>query len=420
MSRLSVTAVASSTSSSSLHLHPQHHQDALWEMNLKLTEQVDCGPYPVREGEPDCSYYIRTGLCRFGSTCRFNHPPNRKLAITTARMNGEYPERIGQPECQYYLKTGTCKFGATCKFHHPRDKAGIAGSVALNAMGYPLRQNEIDCAYYMRNGQCKFGSTCKFNHPQPSSNMMVSLRGSALYPPIQSPNAGQLSYPLSRASFIPSPQWQSPSTNYAQMVMPQGMVSALAWNTYSGQQVGSVLSSENQQLTTRNSLNDSEVVNMGSQYNSGSVTMGGYYATFQADNVFPERPGQPECQFYMKTGDCKFGAVCKFHHPRERQIPAPDCVLSQLGLPLRPGEPMCVFYSRYGICKFGPSCKFDHPMSIFAHNTAVPSSSSNIGLPVVHHLLASASPPPTGAAVVLGFAQEARQKPSGDGNIESE
>ncbi|MFQ6647469.1 hypothetical protein Gotur_021369, partial [Gossypium turneri] len=94
---------------------------------------MEPGPYPERPGEPDCSYYIRTGLCRFGATCRFNHPPNRKLAITTARMKGEFPERVGQPECQacisslYYLKTGTCKFGATCKFHHPRDKAGIAG-----------------------------------------------------------------------------------------------------------------------------------------------------------------------------------------------------------------------------------------------------------------------------------------------------
>lgn len=40
---------------------------------------------------------------------------------------------------QYYLKTGTCKFGATCKFHHPRDKAGVAGRVLLNVLGYPLR-----------------------------------------------------------------------------------------------------------------------------------------------------------------------------------------------------------------------------------------------------------------------------------------
>lgn len=40
---------------------------------------------------------------------------------------------------QYYLKTGTCKFGATCKYHHPRDKAGSTGRVQLNFLGLPLR-----------------------------------------------------------------------------------------------------------------------------------------------------------------------------------------------------------------------------------------------------------------------------------------
>ncbi|KAL0358782.1 UNVERIFIED_CONTAM: Zinc finger CCCH domain-containing protein ZFN-like [Sesamum angustifolium] len=402
---------------------------ALWQMNTRSMEQIDSGPYPVREGEPDCSYYIRTGLCRFGSTCRFNHPPNRKLAIATARMKGEYPERIGQSECQYYLKTGTCKFGATCKFHHPRDKAGIAGRVALNVLGYPLRPNEIECAYYMRNGQCKFGSTCKFHHPQPS-NMMVSVRGSAVYPPIHSPTAGQLSFPLSRASFIPSPRWQSPSS-YAPLVMPQGVVSVPGWNTYSGQ-LGSVLSSENQHPAAGNSQKDgaslqSEAGDAGTQFHSGSLPMG-YYA-FQRDNVFPERPGQPECQFYMKTGDCKFGAVCKFHHPRERLIPVPDCVLSPIGLPLRPGEPLCVFYSRYGICKFGPSCKFDHPMTVFAYNAGASSSTDS---PAIRRFLASSS-----GTVALSFSpdrlveagstnnrrlslSETRQKPSGDNNIDSE
>ncbi|KAI7738245.1 hypothetical protein M8C21_009776, partial [Ambrosia artemisiifolia] len=37
------------------------------------------GSYPQRPDEPDCSYYIRTGFCRFGSRCRFNHPPGRAL-----------------------------------------------------------------------------------------------------------------------------------------------------------------------------------------------------------------------------------------------------------------------------------------------------------------------------------------------------
>nr|XP_027087150.1 zinc finger CCCH domain-containing protein ZFN-like isoform X1 [Coffea arabica] len=410
-------------------------QDALWQINLRSREPMEAGTYPVREGEPDCSYYIRTGLCRYGATCRFNHPPNRKLAIATARMRGEYPERMGQPECQYYLKTGTCKFGATCKFHHPREKAGIAGRVTLNALGYPLRPNEIECAYYLRTGHCKFGSTCKFHHPQPA-NMMVSVRGSPVYPSVHSPtNPGQLSYPLSRASFIPSPRWQGPSS-YAPVLVPQSMVSVSGWNAYSGQ-LGSGSSAESQQQTAGNDqthgmVGQSEAANVGSQgihssYSSSSLPIGYYALQLQRETVFPERPGQPECQFYMKTGDCKFGAVCKFHHPRERILPAPDCGLSPIGLPLRPGEPLCIFYSRYGICKFGPSCKFDHPMGVFTYNV----SSSSTEPPTVRRLLGSSSGtgPLTLASEGLVEASSTKsrllplseaRKPSGDTSIDPE
>lgn len=109
-------------------------------------------------------------------------------------------------------------------------------------------------------------------------------------------------------------------------------------------QMGSISTSDNPQQTMGNgqtygTSRHGELANAGSQgaysqFRSGSVPVG-FYA-LQRENIFPERPGQPECQFYMKTGDCKFGAVCRFHHPRERLIPAPDCVLSPIGLPLRP------------------------------------------------------------------------------------
>nr|CAB3491528.1 unnamed protein product [Digitaria exilis] len=65
--------------------------------------------------------------------------PYPERAVAAARMKGEYPQRTGQPDCQYYLKTGTCKFGATCKFHHPREKAAMATRVQFNELGYPFR-----------------------------------------------------------------------------------------------------------------------------------------------------------------------------------------------------------------------------------------------------------------------------------------
>lgn len=40
---------------------------------------------------------------------------------------------------QYFLKTGTCKYGSTCKYHHPRDRRG-AGPVSFNVVGLPMRQ----------------------------------------------------------------------------------------------------------------------------------------------------------------------------------------------------------------------------------------------------------------------------------------
>ena len=52
--------------------------EAFWR--LTINENQDGGGvaqsnlYPDRPGEPDCIYYLRTGLCGYGSNCRFNHP----------------------------------------------------------------------------------------------------------------------------------------------------------------------------------------------------------------------------------------------------------------------------------------------------------------------------------------------------------
>lgn len=40
---------------------------------------------------------------------------------------------------QYFLKTGTCKYGGSCKYHHPRDRRG-AGPVTFNILGLPMGQ----------------------------------------------------------------------------------------------------------------------------------------------------------------------------------------------------------------------------------------------------------------------------------------
>ncbi|CAN1220042.1 Zinc finger CCCH domain-containing protein 3, partial [Linum perenne] len=74
----------------------------------------------------------------------------------------------------------------------------------------------------------------------------------------------------------------------------------------------------------------------------------------------PERAGQPDCGYYLKTGTCKFGTTCKYHHPKDRNGAGPVSY-NRLGLPIRNDEKPCSFYMRTGSCKFGGACKFHHP-----------------------------------------------------------
>ncbi|CAN1128708.1 Zinc finger CCCH domain-containing protein 63 [Linum perenne] len=55
-----------------------------------------------------------------------------------------------------------------------------------------------------------------------------------------------------------------------------------------------------------------------------------------AADEYPERPGQPDCSYFLKTGGCKYRSNCKFNHPKVRITKSPSCVLSDKGLPLRP------------------------------------------------------------------------------------
>ncbi|KAJ7555475.1 hypothetical protein O6H91_05G040500 [Diphasiastrum complanatum] len=354
--------------------------EGMWQLNLHPSEGMEPGPaYPERPGEPDCVYYLRTGLCGFGMSCRFNHPRNRQPAAVTGRGRGEYPERVGQPECQYYLKTGTCKFGATCKYHHPRDKGGQPGRVQFNLLGLPFRSGEKECAYYMRTGSCKYGVTCKFHHPQPATAFMP-MPNSSLYASAGSPSApvaqhypaGISSWPITRGPYLASPRLQA-HTSY--IIPPQGIVSVAGWSTYPGPVTP--MTPDGQQPTIGPAYlygggHQAESLGAGLQGSlgpyspaSGSIglsTLQSQSTGGQKDLIFPERPGQPECQYYMKTGDCKFGATCRYHHPKDRATPSATCSLSPMGLPIRPGAPPCNYYTRYGICKFGPTCKFDHPL----------------------------------------------------------
>ena len=63
--------------------------EAMWMMSLNgPSEGSAMEPriyYPERPGEPDCTFYMRTGACGFGANCKFNHPPGRLLHVSVYR-----------------------------------------------------------------------------------------------------------------------------------------------------------------------------------------------------------------------------------------------------------------------------------------------------------------------------------------------
>ncbi|KAK7317441.1 hypothetical protein RJT34_01681 [Clitoria ternatea] len=272
---------------------------------------------PERPGEPDCPYFLKTQRCKFGSKCKFNHP---RVSSENADVSG-LPDRPSEPPCAFYMKTGKCKFGAACKFHHPKDiqiqlpdelnhaveltqtNSMIGGLTAdmQNSKGLPVRLGEVDCPFYMKTGSCKYGASCRYNHPDRN----------AINPPIAA--LGPSVLPSSAAN------------------MNIGVLNP-AVSVYQGF--------------------DPRLSNPMSQVGI-------------AEAIYPQRPGQIECDFYMKTGECKFGERCKYHHPIDRSAPSlskqASVKLTPAGLPRREGAVICPYYLKTGTCKFGATCKFDHP-----------------------------------------------------------
>lgn len=65
-------------------------------------------------------------------------------------------------------------------------------------------------------------------------------------------------------------------------------------------------------------------------------TFDGQIPMLSSSSHQPDRPDQPECHDFVNTGNCKYGADCKYYHPRNKVAPTTSNLLGPLGLPLRP------------------------------------------------------------------------------------
>nr|XP_017183274.1 zinc finger CCCH domain-containing protein 32-like [Malus domestica] len=241
--------------------------------------------------------------------------------VAAIRATGDYPERVGKPVCQYIYRLG------------------------------PVNLGENECFYYLKTGQCKFGITCKFHHPQPAGTT-IPASVPQFYPLVQSPvplaeqyGGASTSLRVARPPLLTGSYVQG--TYCPVLIPPPGVVPIQGWSPYSAP-LSAVPSPGAQPTVGATSLYgvtqlSSPTHGLASPYTSIPSSVGPSSSN-PSEQVFPERPGELECQYYLKTGDCKYGPSCRYHHPRDRTVPRITCLLSPMGLPLRPVCKVVLYY----------------------------------------------------------------------------
>ncbi|XP_042030711.1 zinc finger CCCH domain-containing protein 37-like isoform X1 [Salvia splendens] len=334
--------------------------------------------YPQRPGEKDCAFYMQTRTCKFGESCKFDHPvwvpeggiPDwKEIPLVPSEA---LPSRPGETDCPFFLKTQKCKFGIRCKFNHPKDSIQPAFQGApedSDVSALPERPSEPTCSFFVKTGKCKFGSTCKFHHP--NSVQIQSI--------VEENINGQLGENKAvQTSFAPALLHNSkglpirPGEEDCPFYLRTGSCKYGTTCRYSHP--------DRYVINPQAAIASSLLTSPSARYGLGvaapaasllpnfdprlSQTMVGLTAT-----IFPQRPGQQECDYYMKKGICKYGNNCKFHHPIDRSAPTASATgspqqnvkLTLAGLPRREGAINCPYYMKTGACKYGATCKFDHP-----------------------------------------------------------
>lgn len=76
---------------------------------------------------------------------------------------------------------------------------------------------------------------------------------------------------------------------------------------------------------------------------------------------YPNRPGMPVCDHYVKCGKCRFGSTCTFDHPTRDET---------LLHSLSQNECFDFFFKRF--CHYGTACKYSHSRKVSRFSCAAP------------------------------------------------
>ncbi|GBG60398.1 hypothetical protein CBR_g5575 [Chara braunii] len=427
--------------------------------------------YPLRPGQKDCDYYMKTGQCKFGVSCKFNHPEliaaSSRAPVYPPPSKPAVPIPVPTPTVSAGYQTAPGALGRSgppaipvspVVFPVPVRPVGLARFPPFSTQpgqAVPSGPGHVHCLVQHPGGIVYLppGWNYQYVWPAPAdpTHLLSRPQSHQVNSAPQSQQQQQHAQPMSAGSaagdggsfFLP-PRSHLPPPPRPPLSPPPAATSA----TVSGPGGDSLASgglgvvrgggtvipvagpvapfapSSNPGLLTANpnvnfmskstEMPPSLPALPKAPYPPGMIGVQGIMPSSHngpggctgvvlfpqllprnsAAAPFPERPGQLECRYYVRTGACKYGMSCRYHHPKDRKAAAmasgsgssgagpgtaARCALNPMGFPLRPGQPPCTFYVRNGDCKFGQTCKFDHPVGELEY---CPSASSLVDMPV--------------------------------------
>ncbi|XP_042432266.1 zinc finger CCCH domain-containing protein 65-like isoform X1 [Zingiber officinale] len=221
---------------------------------------------------PDCAFFMKTGTCKFGPSCRFNHPARRTKPRVWSKSDGENAQDA----------TGKPKEPPLKKVEQTEKKMNISiisdDKVEKQTSSRRLEQED-----------------CKFQ-----KNDMGKQKG----PPFKKVDKVELQTSSRRLEQEDSKITEKRSNEA--ISGKTGIIECKFYTTPGGCKYG----------------NSCKYAHFPKKIEVTPIVL-----NFLG---LPIRPGMKECPYYMRTGNCKYTVNCKYHHPNptiatDEQGALPDC-----------------------------------------------------------------------------------------------
>nr|XP_018677931.1 PREDICTED: zinc finger CCCH domain-containing protein 65 isoform X6 [Musa acuminata subsp. malaccensis] len=375
--------------------------------------------FSQRPDAPNCAFYMKTGTCKFGFNCRFNHPPKRRhrakpekqseyVQTIKAAHKGSGSEKMGQTTCKEFGKVGEKEKKVAQKSFRPENaekkqkgtvlkkleqtekKVGEKEKKVAQKNFKPEDAEKKQKGTVLKKVEQTEKKAVEKEEQTPSKKMdqeKVTLKKqwkvvqkaareeheeSSLIMEVQtSCRVDEKEKEIAHSFMQLKCEAAEDKQSFPERIEHEDKkVDILSLpeekQTLSGrsEQQDYKAAREKGKETTSEKGEQTEFKAGTEEGKETTLGKGGLIehkvAMEKSKETTLEKGGQIECKFYTMPGGCKYGKSCKYVHSQKKMEGNPS-KLNFLGLPIRLGAKECPYYMRTGNCKFSTNCRYHHP-----------------------------------------------------------